>query len=444
MKPRHNYEKDAYAMRKHLPALSYAQMNWVAGQDYEQTRAEYEERKKKVTSTRYFSIVTSCRGWQVVRYVLARSEYSRNGYTFLNLAEVSQRWMRITDKGGIELSIFEKAYAMNGVFHCHPYALSTPLSLKGWSDSYNRKGITRFLMGDEEVYPHRRFSKDFKDAGLTKYVGRYDEIWLYEDAPKKAKMAEVSSHYSERLDKSGRKKLSKMCYLPNKVETLFKIGEKALAHMFMADNHHAYLLQEYWASFLIARRNGFRNIDWALWLDYVDDLARVGKDIHSPKYLCPDDIGVAHAKLLAKIEAERAREQAKRDAERAVKEEGDYKKRMEKFFGLFFTTKSGLTITPFTSVQSILEEGIAMHHCVYQCGYYKADKHCLLLTAKDGEGNRVETIRVDLPTMKVAESRGLCNKSTPFHNEIVKAMEENMWQIEEIAYPTEKVLAMAS
>ena len=36
------------------------------------------------------------------------------------------------------------------------------------------------------------------------------------------------------------------------------------------------------------------------------------------------------------------------------------------------------------------------------------------------------------PHMKVAESRGVCNKPTPYHDEIVKAMYDNMDKIESI------------
>ena len=81
-------------------------------------------------------------------------------------------------------------------------------------------------------------------------------------------------------------------------------------------------------------------------------------------------------------------------------------------------------------MRDVYEEGKAMHHCVYQCGYYKHDND-LLLFARDSEGKRVETCRISLDTLTIAESRGLQNHATPWHNEIVDALNENMWRVGE-------------
>lgn len=431
MKATTQEQKEVVRLRKLLPALSLAQLNWVAGQDYEWAQKEYAKTKKMVSTYNYFSVVNCVKGWQVVRYLLAHSTTTRNGYKFGFISEISERWMRANQYGIQSLVIFEKQKTMCWQWKAHPYALDSPLSLKPWSTDYNRSGRTMFHMADCEVLRNRRFSKEFKESGLAKAVGRVDEICLY----KNRNDANEIKH--QRLGQKGLQTLTKRCYLPNMVETLFKIGEPSLAYMMLHhDGWYAQLLNKYWHSFLIARRNGLKNTDWILWLDYVRDLEAVGKDIHSPKYLVPSDIGTAHAKIVAKIQAERERMRTERERKEALAQEESYKQRMQKYFGILIVTKSGLTITPLQSVQSFLEEGNAMHHCVYTCGYYKEDRHCVVLSAKDGDGKRVETIRVDLDSMSVAESRGVCNKSTPFHDEIVRAMEDNMWMIEDIANPT--------
>ena len=77
------------------------------------------------------------------------------------------------------------------------------------------------------------------------------------------------------------------------------------------------------------------------------------------------------------------------------------------------------------SVLGIAEEGAAMHHCVYEMGYHKKP-HSLIMSARDRQGNRIETIELSLKTFKVVQSRGVCNKNTPRHNEILKLVRDNI------------------
>ena len=67
---------------------------------------------------------------------------------------------------------------------------------------------------------------------------------------------------------------------------------------------------------------------------------------------------------------------------------------------------------------------MALHHCVYSNEYYKkADS--LILGARDQSGQRLETVELSLKTFRVLQSRGMFNKSTPLHAEIVKLVESN-------------------
>lgn len=281
-----------------------------------------------------------------------------------------------------------------------------------------------YFMDDCEVCPERTFAKSIVRAKLDKAMGRIDEVCLYEDRSlaRKIKSVELSS---EKV-----KELTKTCYLPVMAETLYKMGEPALAEQFISRSNNAYLLQRYWGSFLVAHRHGLRNTDWNLWLDYVNDLNQLGKDIRSPKYLIPDDIAEAHARVIRKL-TERREKMEWEDIQKKI-EEYEPKYAIEKgmFFGISFTTKSGLTISVAKSVRDVYEEGKAMHHCVYTCGYY-THKNDLLLFARDSEGRRVETCRISLDTLSIAESRGLQNKATEYHDEIVEALNENMWRVSE-------------
>lgn len=66
-----------------------------------------------------------------------------------------------------------------------------------------------------------------------------------------------------------------------------------------------------------------------------------------------------------------------------------------------------------------------MHHCVYRMKYYKKPES-LILSARDKEGKRLETVEVSLKTFKVVQSRGLQNNSTRAHDEIISLVEKNM------------------
>ena len=56
------------------------------------------------------------------------------------------------------------------------------------------------------------------------------------------------------------------------------------------------------------------------------------------------------------------------------------------------------------SVQEHLEERVVMHHCVFDNAYYLRE-NSLILSATI-EGRRIETIEVNLDTLKVVQSRG--------------------------------------
>ena len=67
-------------------------------------------------------------------------------------------------------------------------------------------------------------------------------------------------------------------------------------------------------------------------------------------------------------------------------------------------------------------EGRLMHHCV---GGYHNRKDSLILSATI-DGKRIETIEVSLATLKVVQSRGVCNENTEYHDRIVNLVNSNV------------------
>ena len=72
--------------------------------------------------------------------------------------------------------------------------------------------------------------------------------------------------------------------------------------------------------------------------------------------------------------------------------------------------------------------GMAVHHCVYSNGYYDPARHknSLILSAKDRDGNRIETVEVNLKSLRVVQCRGKHNKPTKKHKQIIDLVNNNM------------------
>ena len=105
-----------------------------------------------------------------------------------------------------------------------------------------------------------------------------------------------------------------------------------------------------------------------------------------------------------------------------MEDEKRFKELKSKFFGICFTDGT-IQVHMLESVQEHLEEGTAMHHCVYDAHYYSKPQSLIFSATKDGE--RIETIEVSLETMKVVQSRGLQNKNTEYHEQIVNLVNAN-------------------
>ena len=101
------------------------------------------------------------------------------------------------------------------------------------------------------------------------------------------------------------------------------------------------------------------------------------------------------------------------------------------YFGIVIGNDK-IVISVLKSVADVMAEGIAMHHCVYDREYYNKD-NTLLLSARDKSGKRIETIELNTKTWKVVQSRGVCNKCTEYHDEILNLMNDNIGLFKRVA-----------
>lgn len=165
-------------------------------------------------------------------------------------------------------------------------------------------------------------------------------------------------------------------------------------------------------------------------------LKDLGKDIRNPQNICPNDFIEAHDRAnrlidakREKARAERARqyeiERREREQQRLLKEKEDAEKFIalkSKFFGLVITDNE-LTIKVLESVNEYYEEGKAQNICVFGAGYYRKEDSLILSARIDGE--IIETIEVDLRTLKVVQCHGKYNKDTEYHDRIINLVNSN-------------------
>ena len=151
-------------------------------------------------------------------------------------------------------------------------------------------------------------------------------------------------------------------------------------------------------------------------------LRRLNKDIHSPKYVCPTDLHREHDRRQSELRRQREKEEIERKRQKAIEDEKRFHELKSKFFGIHFTDGT-IQVHVLESVQEHLEEGMAMHHCVFSNEYYLKE-YSLILSATI-EGRRIETIEVNLETLKVVQSRGICNQNTEYHDQIVNLVNAN-------------------
>lgn len=89
-----------------------------------------------------------------------------------------------------------------------------------------------------------------------------------------------------------------------------------------------------------------------------------------------------------------------------------------------------IEISPLKTVNDFYCEGKALHHCVFAMEYYKR-KDSLILGAKVN-GERTETIEVNLKSFSVSQCRGKNNMDSPYHKRIMSLMSCNLGRLKDM------------
>lgn len=353
---------------------------------------------RKYVYRAYFTVVTKIGGYQVVRHFFCSKKVRKGIGPEYEIDEVVQNWI---NSKGKETIIARSTISFT---QCYDYwNLYSEMSIKARRCYYSYSGC-RYDIDNTVVYPHVGLLKEVKRNGLKSLKG-YEDV-----AVNKLLVAILSDRETEMLVKAEQKSL-----VIHKIRT---------GYPYVAALKHTDALR-------IVCRHHYRITDASLWLDYVSLLKHFGLDVHNPHYVCPLNLHEAHDRLLARKQKEDAQKEKEKLLEESRKYEESYKLAKAPFFGIVFGNEN-IVISVVQSVAEMAIEGAVMHHCVFSMKYYNKAKS-LILSAKDKKGNRIETIEVNLDTFKVVQSRGVCNKNSPYHEQILKLVEDNMHLIRKVA-----------
>lgn len=179
-----------------------------------------------------------------------------------------------------------------------------------------------------------------------------------------------------------------------------------------------------WNAYRITIRRKYDIKDISLWIDLVSALQYLGKDITNDHYVCPDNLKIAHDYWCNKRAEKQTKERIEKEYKQLVKNEETFAKMKSKFFDINIT--DGLiNIVVLDSVRAFIEEGKMMHHCV--AGYWDREDS-LVLSARIND-KRIETIEVNLNTLKVVQSRAVCNGISEHHERILNLVNSNIGKI---------------
>ena len=412
MKPRNKFEKAVLEQSKHLRPITTTQSkwafrecidhfayrlpkgrttcmdcghSWVMNKHREtctcphcraklQVKETYE---RKLQQKQYFTLLTTCGEFQVLRMFLLIVGMEKGYKAQTSIIEIGQYWWNSEGKQTIV------AIQRTMGSYLDTFAFHSPQAIRRDNEVYQ-------YIAQSPLYPKVKSLDILQRNG---FAGDCHDI-----APTKLIPALLTD---------------------SRAETLFKGGRTADLRHFLINPHG---IDQYWATYKITLRKHYLITYIALWCDYVDMLRRLGKDIHSPKYVCPENLQEAHDTAQRKLQAQRDKEAEAQRRQKAIENEERFQELKSPFFGITFTD-GVIQVKVLESVQEYLEEGKALHHCVFTNEYYLKE-NSLILSATI-EGRRIETIEVNLDTLKVVQSRGLCNKNTEYHEQIVNLVNAN-------------------
>lgn len=284
MKPRNKFEKAVLAESKNLRPITKIQSRWAfrecidhfayrlpkgrttcmdCGHSWTMEnstehctcphcRAKLQVRttfERKIRQKQYFTILTACGEYQVLRMFLLSAEMEKGCKATSCVVEIGQYWWNAQGRKTIVAIQRVLGKYIDTFSYCSPMA----------------------VRNDNEAYRHISYSSIYPKFKIMEALHRNG---FRDDFHDIAPTVLIPALLSD-----------------SRVETLMKAGRTEHLKYFL-NNSRA--LDACWQSYKVATRNSYEIADISIWCDYVDMLRRLGKDIHSPKYVCPTDLHREH------------------------------------------------------------------------------------------------------------------------------------------------------
>lgn len=340
----------------------------------------------------WYSVITTFKGWQVVRAFEAERSNTRGKDTVYSCREVFQIWI---DEKGKE-TILTKRYLRS------PFHLSWDYGSDYGIGHHTGSTCSYYSMEDLfDVTGFYFYPRTCVLPLIRRNGWRSSFVGLRNVNPVELMQALLNN---------------------SDIEMLAKTGQHNILQYWVQNGWHVSRDREndYFDSIKIANRNRYIVQDASMWYDLLDALRYLGLDTHNAHYVCPADLTKAHDTYIRRMQRQKAKEEREQRRKENVKNEAEYKRKKGKFLGICFGNEN-MTVKVLQSVEAFHEEGEAMHHCV--AGYF--NKESLVLSARDKENRRIATVELSLRNFKVLQCRAACNKKPERYDEIVSLIESH-------------------
>ncbi len=420
MRPRTLREKHIVELNGRLRPLTTPQMNWAlnstinhygyrlksgmctcmkCGHEWFETRKgmclcpecgthiEIKDTKERVIREKsYFNVITTIEDYQVVRMFLMIVEMRKGMKVKPAYLEIGQYF--IDPKGNKTVVGLQRTLG----YYIDSFAFGSPLEIRCDNEAFQR-------ISNEWVYPRIKVTDTIKRNGFKGSCHHIHPVTLFQEL------------------------------LTNpKAETLMKANEIELLRYLCYRPTYKTDIETYWNTIKIVNRNGYKVNNSQMWIDSIKMLERCGRDIQSPKYICPANLQEEHDRYLRKVHILEDKKKRAEDIRKAQEREASFKEQKEKFFGIRINDGE-IEVKVLESVEEYRQEAESQHICLFSAAYDQRDDSLIFSARIDGR--IIETIEVDLKTLKVVQSRGVCNQNTEYHDRIVNLINANTHLIKE-------------
>jgi hypothetical protein len=344
-------------------------------------RVEFTRKTTESDGPYYFAVASLVKNekydFQVVRNFEVRKHYRKGEKARLYFSEVCQKWKNIDRK---ELFISK---LINGYYGSHQGELEI-------RDSYKNYNVF------PDIYcPTSVFRSEYVKKGIT-----------YKMTNMELDSAVNEIHSSQ-------------------METLLKAG-----YFDVFSSWKYYQVSKFWTALKICIRNKYAIKKPKIYLDMLEALHYLNKDLHNSHYVCPKNLKKAHDYYIQKMNEAKIGKTIAQNLKKAQEANPKYLEEKGKFFDLEIA-KGPIKIIPLKSVPEFLAEGEYLNHCVFRSSYY-SKKESLILSARI-KNQPVETIEISLEDFQVKQCYGKNNKPSKYHKEIINIVKSNIPKIQQIA-----------